>query len=599
MSNELIESVEAIRSAKEANQFRNYIDYIQFPFYRNMEINSRISFDYPLTVFIGQNGCGKSSALHAMYGSVEGKTPYEFWFSTEVDPIEYYNDEKKRHSFWYSYRDREDQVREVVKARIQRAGDPNYWETSRPLNWAGMRASQRRNPPIRKNVVYLDFRSELSAFDKFFYFGDVDRLKSKNKQEYIRKRSVLLKGILDGVRSDVRNRRGTLNSPLLTLTDQELECISFVLGRAYDAAKSIKHKIFRFEGYSILYQTRHASYSEAFAGSGEMAVVRLVLEVLNAPSSSLILLDEPEVSLHPGAQENLKFFLLDQIKRKKHQIVLTTHSPTLVKGLPKEAIKVFCQNPTSGRFFLKENLLPEEAFFHIGFKVDSKKQITVEDKLAKHILDAVLDQMGEESRTLIHVKYNPGGASVIKKEFISVYCREDSSREYVLFDGDQKPEEDHVDWKTLDERTLSNLDTILNIVKQQVGVEIKFSVDGGSGGSDDAQKIMLYKKYLDYYLGNVYYLPRSAPEDLIWSSEYANQFIDISYNEGCRDHLKVALEATSSSKEKFALLTKYISGINDSEKISAMHENFICYWKRIESESYNQIKDILRHIIEV
>ena len=53
---------------KERNIFQKYIDFIHFPFYRNMEVNTRINFVYPLTVIVGQNGCGKSSLLHAIYG---------------------------------------------------------------------------------------------------------------------------------------------------------------------------------------------------------------------------------------------------------------------------------------------------------------------------------------------------------------------------------------------------------------------------------------------------------------------------------------------------------------------------------------------------
>lgn len=104
---------------KERNIFQKYIDFIHFPFYRNMEVNTRINFVYPLTVIVGQNGCGKSSLLHAIYGMPQKYTPYKFWFDTKVDPIEYYNDEKKRHSFWYQYTENSI-IRQVVKARIKR-----------------------------------------------------------------------------------------------------------------------------------------------------------------------------------------------------------------------------------------------------------------------------------------------------------------------------------------------------------------------------------------------------------------------------------------------------------------------------------------------
>ncbi len=63
---------------KARNAFRNYIEYIQFPYFRNLEKDTRINFDFPLTVFVGQNGSGKSSTLHALYGAPKRNTPLSF-----------------------------------------------------------------------------------------------------------------------------------------------------------------------------------------------------------------------------------------------------------------------------------------------------------------------------------------------------------------------------------------------------------------------------------------------------------------------------------------------------------------------------------------
>jgi hypothetical protein len=42
------------------------------------------------------------------------------------------------------------------------------------------------------------------------------------------------------------------------------------------------------------YKTNNVVYSEAYAGSGEIAVVKLVHDIVKAKNCSLILLDEPE-----------------------------------------------------------------------------------------------------------------------------------------------------------------------------------------------------------------------------------------------------------------------------------------------------------------
>lgn len=591
--------IKTVWKIKNKNQFRNYINFIQFPYYRNLEIDTKISFDFPLSVFIGQNGCGKSSCLHALYGAPERYTPYQFWFDTKVDPIAYYDSLRKRHSFWYSFVSDDGQIREVIKARIKRGDDPNYWETSRPLAWAGMRTRQDgdRDKPISKNVVYLDFRSELSAFDKYFYFGDLRNSVSKNKQEFIRRKSSSLKKIFDKESKYIYSSSRNLNEPVEELTSCELTWISFILNRQYNSGLSVSHKLFRNEGYSILFRTGFAEYSEAFAGSGEMAVVRLVREVLAAQDYSLILLDEPEVSLHPGAQHRLMIFLLEQTIIKKHQVVLTSHSPSIVSSLPKEAIKVFFQRPSDGRFMVKQNLSPDEAFFHIEFDLKNKRNLIVEDILSKKIVESVLKKMGEDTSSLFNVEYNPGGESVIKNEFIKVYCRSQNSMNFVLFDGDQKPDINDFDWRNLPTSNL-NIDSLKDLVQRITGVEVKFSVDGGKDGSREDQVLELLKKYLDYYKTNVYYLPELIPEDIIWKSEFAIDQINVVLSDDTNVEEVISdLKKITSTKMRFAFIAKVLFGEDKSENIDSVHNMFLQKWIKQENKNFQVIKSIITHII--
>ena len=85
------------------------------------------------------------------------------------------------------------------------------------------------------------------------------------------------------------------------LKTQEIDAVSKILGRPYKAAHLIRHSLYpksRGRDLSVVFE-RNSEYSEAFAGSGEIAAVSAVVEVLAAEEYSLILLDEPETSLHP------------------------------------------------------------------------------------------------------------------------------------------------------------------------------------------------------------------------------------------------------------------------------------------------------------
>jgi len=586
--------INTVRTIKASGVFKKYVDFIQFPYYRNIDIDTRINFDFPLTIFTGQNGCGKSSALHALWGMPEGNTPYKFWFDTKIDPIEYFGALKRRHAFWYSFRDSKGTEKQVLKTRIKSKNDPNYWETSRPIKNYGMNLlGGARNKPIKKNTLYLDFRSELSAFDQFFYFGNVRNNKSKNRQEYIRLQSRKLKKLLDGSKPYQLsgNPPKSQNELLKVLTKKELEEISIILGRTYVEGKTINHTLFRNRGYSVYLKSSFAKYSEAFAGSGEVAVVRLVTEVMNAKNYSLIPLDEPEVSLHPGAQVRLQEFLLKQIKLKKHQIVLSTHSPSLISGLPKEAVKVFYLNPMSNKFSVKENLYPEEAFFHIQYEI-LKIPIFVEDRLAQAIIEAMLMVIGEEKANLFNVKYHAGGAEVITNQIIPHLSRNDNPNDYVIFDGDQK-NSPAIDWRKLPlaDITVPNLD---RKIKEIIGQNIKFLVDGNSSGRAD-QKLKLQKAYLDFIYKSTFYFPTQTPEEMIWDEKHSNDLLDLHGEK----EIKISINSKTDYKVKFRQLSKALYNIDDSDTIFTLQNNFLKKFIEKENSNYKQLIQVLNTIIEL
>ena len=170
--------IDTIKNMKENGAFKKYIEYIVFPYYKNLVPGTKINLEFPITILVGKNGSGKSSTLHALYGAPYWKTCADFWFSTEVDPIEETGGEGKNR-FFYGYReDKQSEIKEVMKTRMRRGSktkeeDPDYWETSKPIKKDGMTA-QTRNDPVKKEVVYLDFRAEVSAFDKIFHFAKGD-----------------------------------------------------------------------------------------------------------------------------------------------------------------------------------------------------------------------------------------------------------------------------------------------------------------------------------------------------------------------------------------------------------------------------------------
>lgn len=82
-------------------------------------------------------------------------------------------------------------------------------------------------------------------------------------------------------------------------------------------------------------------------GYGEGRSQYLIGRLETLPERSLILIEEPETSLHPSAQYALGRYLVDVAIRKRHQILLTTHSEFILGALPSES-RVYLKRTDNG-----------------------------------------------------------------------------------------------------------------------------------------------------------------------------------------------------------------------------------------------------------
>ena len=573
---------------KRNGAFKTYIDYIRFPYYRNLEKNTKINFDFPLTVFIGKNGSGKSSTLQAVFGAPADKSVGNFWFSTELDPIQE-SESDERHCFIYGYKI-QNEILEVLKTRIKKAKKPDYWEPSRPIKKYGMKLmGGERNSAINMDVLYLDFRSILSAFDKYFYFGDTKRLKSKTKQDYLRSKSKHLKNVINNHKI-YKNRGVDQNRDSVIISGEELNVVGRILDKNYVSAQIIEHKLFDSWGFSVIFETEKLTYSEAFAGSGETAIFKLVHEVQHSEPGTLVLLDEPEVSLHPGAQYRLKLYLLEKIKEKRLQVIISTHSPFFSEFLPQSAIKVFLESPNE-KIRVSDHLTYKEAFLSVGHDIE-KVTIIVEDRLAKRLMGKILKNMDANLSKLFNIEYYPGGASVINKDII-IYSRSERPNIYILFDGDQKPSKQVPDISSIPQKKLTNV-FLTQAIKEVTGSKITFYPDGGKQGGDKNQETEMKKEYLNYYRENVFYLPASIPEEIIWDSEYSKSLLKITLGEGnVTNEAAKKIGQAVGYKAKFGTLAEYMDSSIDS-----LHDLFIKAFINGRGEFWNDIINIINVIKE-
>lgn len=534
----------------DAGKLEPYIKYIRFPRFRNLRDDLHIDFDYPVTALVGPNGTNKTAILRALQGCPDYYNVGQYWFSTNLDPIS----PEERHRFIHGYlAPTVDQIVEVIKTRIRRklrrgGIDPDYFEPSRPLLGDGM----KRPPPlpegiestpdrvgtrwkaITKEVAYLDFRQQLSAFDKFFYGMPFDaQIKTiTDKKLFIRRRSNHLANTLRLGREHHLWYERERVVHRAELDADQLEAVSNILGRRYEKITVIQHRYFNVDGHSILLQPHGRRYSEAFAGSGEFAAVMLVYAVTEAKEASLILLDEPEVSLHPGGQRQLMDFIRNQTKVRHHQFVISTHSPEMIRDLPSNAIKIFQENPSDGRVDLVAQASePTDAFFRLGVPAEIARSILVEDGLAAAIIQRAIRPLGEGVYHTLKVTSVPGGATAITNLIPSFAALSQDC--LVFLDGDQRQQ--IPDSSTIPDTQVEETCTRI------LGGAPKLLLHGGDDPDLEAAKLREMRKVIDWMASHVAYLPASDPESLLlklrgYGSEYTSKT-------GKEEWVKLAREA--------------------------------------------------------
>ncbi|EIB3067222.1 AAA family ATPase, partial [Enterococcus faecalis] len=579
-------------------KYEPYIKYIRFPKYKALSHNARINFKFPITVLVGKNGCNKTSILQALYGAPRGTSVGEYWFSTNVDKIEDGSRQIDRNCFVYGYHHKSaKKVIEILKTRIKKKENPDYWEPARPNKQYGMEiptkeelklaknTSETRWDLIEKNIVYCDCKEYVSAYDLFFYHYDFRKTNNyPRKQDFIRYRSTKLAEVIQENHSSYEFYSKNRVIQNEKLPDEVCGFVSEIMGENYSEIRIITHSLYTNAGgnkpsKTIWMKKNDKEYSEAFAGTGESRVILLVNDVYNAEPNSLILIDEPEISLHPSAIYGLKKFLLNQALAKKHQMVITTHSTHIIKDLPNEAIKLLCLSEQGVNII--EDVEYQEAFYEIGERVTTEKTIFVEDKLSKWIVEHVIDMMDKSYiKENLSVKILFGGASNIVK---NIYTSSTQNQQncYYLLDGDQKVnysqiEEIKEEW--INEKTNKIDSTLiptkyyneLGVIIEKLSGKIDFAYSASKVGknNEELQKIQL--KYLDYWVSHVYFMEDDTPE--ISLIKIGDQEYDFSSDKKGKDHFvnkakKELAKDDVTSEDIFYEQKRYVGKIQKTDNL--------------------------------
>lgn len=438
------EYISSIEKSFEKGDFDKFIHEINFPKFKNFAPGISIKFKFPVTIIVGPNGGGKSSILQAVWGMPLDHSTSRFWFSTPVDPIEYKVENQTR--YWYSHYVKN--LNQLVQCRKMIGNKRHgYWEPTRPAKKDGMlemppktktnelfmSGSGDRWNQVPRKPYYINSKAESSAFDRFFYYTKQASL--EYKQDYFVKYSGLLKAVIDEHKSSFIYYGVERVAKNFSISIDLLNIINNILQKKYKSARYIIHSLYdKNTSPSIIFETDARSYSECFAGSGELAVVNYVLALQDLVDFDLLLLDEPETSLHPGAQTKLIQYILSIVESKKVQVIISTHSTTFVDLLPTDALIVL--DETLEGIVVRPESSKATAFYRLGHIVKNKITILTEDLLLKALVEKAVRKIPVDVRKYIVVESAEVGASEMLSNQVRAYIQNNANVIMVL-DGDQ------------------------------------------------------------------------------------------------------------------------------------------------------------------
>jgi predicted ATPase len=307
----------------------------------------KVAFPYPVTVLAGPNACGKTTVLFACaccYDNREGANPTARRYPSDLFP--------------------------GLNSSVQNGHSDTFADTV--LEFSYLEGASRRQ---------MRWTRAKDRWNKSF--GGRAGATQPTRPIYVRTLASFTNP--SEVRSLLQLGRQVLEST--PVTAQLLAFAHRLLPQRYRQLDVLAH-----QNRDILFAQREdgADYSEFQMSSGERAILRLSRDI-SSLENALILIDEVDVGLHPYTQQQLMLELQRLALRQNLQIIVTSHSPVILESVPVEG-RVFLDRE-DGNVVVRENWRDVLQRALYGRPL-SRLSILCEDKVAKSIVQGVMDSLG-------------------------------------------------------------------------------------------------------------------------------------------------------------------------------------------------------------
>ena len=349
-----------------------------------------ISFEYPITAIVGENGAGKSTILALVACAFHNNTVFF--------PQNRIRTNVKKSRKYYTYGD-------FFTFSPNENGISGINICVDYLSKDGRKSDVRKKKPSGK---WNDFNTRPKR--AVAYLG-INRIvppsESNPHRHYCR----------NFINQDFNQEQ------LLQLK----ESMTTIIGRNYSEIE-----LKSYNSYRLFEAKRNGLIYTGFnMGAGENAILGLILEILSAGPGALIVVDEIELGLHTQAQVNLIEELKRLCRKYKCQIICSTHSKDILNCLPP-AGRLFIKRSDS-RTDIIPKISPDYAFSKLSGTSSEELNIFVEDEVGKAFLENILPQFIRE-----RVKIIPIGSDQAVLKHMAVHYREGDNSFMAFLDGDKR-----------------------------------------------------------------------------------------------------------------------------------------------------------------
>lgn len=318
-----------------------------------------VKFQFPVSVIVGENGCGKSTVLKSCASVYRNSDPDVKYFPSK-----------------FFVRTKWDLVGNAcLTSNIRRGNDVRDFTIKKTRKWS------------------LKTRPE-----RAIYWLDVARtLPLDSTVGYVRIANLALQENASG-----------------PLSNEARDNLSYVLGKSYSSARFVTTEVDPNRPVGVLGMS-HGEVSQFHQGAGEDATLDLFKTLQGISPNALLIIDEVEASLHPKAQRRLVKTLLELSRAKKIQVILSTHSPYILEELPLEArILLLPPNTVRSGVEVLYEVSSEYAMSRIDDEAHPEVCVYVEDPEAKEWLIAILRRHADGHNILPRITISPvGGCDVV------------------------------------------------------------------------------------------------------------------------------------------------------------------------------------------